>query len=336
MKRLLVLRPDRAGDALKTLPGLRAAREACPEWEIDLLASPYNSDIFSFEKGITCHTLSPRWESLSDSALQISIGQLLPKTYDVAVLLPCDPDPQAGRLLRMVSARRRVSRWSVEGEIDAFLHEKRDERENIARLFSTALRTNLSIAQISSRPSIDGHDRDEAANTLPGHRNRIVLCPFASQARRSLSESTAIRLIRQVARRKEVEILLPGIAADYDRFERIRKAASVGKQLKTIYPTSFRALSAYLERCTGLIGVDSGPLHLAIALEMPVLGLLGGCDRKRWYPMEAPQFRFLYRGLFDRFPTSLGLFWQAKRWLDGLTPAEDSVGPLPGPVPVLF
>jgi len=48
-----------------------------------------------------------------------------------------------------------------------------------------------------------------------------------------------------------------------------------------LFPTSILQLAALIEKAILFIGSDSGPLHLATALQTPVIGLLGPTDPKR-------------------------------------------------------
>lgn len=49
-------------------------------------------------------------------------------------------------------------------------------------------------------------------------------------------------------------------------------------------PTTLRQLAALLERCTAAVGNDSGPLHIASAMRIPVLGLYGRTNAKSHGP----------------------------------------------------
>jgi heptosyltransferase I len=51
-----------------------------------------------------------------------------------------------------------------------------------------------------------------------------------------------------------------------------------GQGIDTLGRLSLRQLMALLERCRLLVGADTGPLHLAVALGLPVVGLYGPDD----------------------------------------------------------
>ena len=67
----------------------------------------------------------------------------------------------------------------------------------------------------------------------------------------------------------------------------------------TLAPGSLGALAAWLRGARLLVGGDTGPLHLAHALGVPVLALHGPTDPARHGPYGAPE-----RTLFKRLPCS--------------------------------
>lgn len=60
-----------------------------------------------------------------------------------------------------------------------------------------------------------------------------------------------------------------------------------GQGIDTLGRLSLRQLMALLERCRLLVGADTGPLHLAVALGLPVVGLYGPDDPRFTGPYGA-------------------------------------------------
>jgi ADP-heptose:LPS heptosyltransferase len=55
--------------------------------------------------------------------------------------------------------------------------------------------------------------------------------------------------------------------------------------------------AALLQNCRLFVGNDSGPLHLAVALGLPTLGLFGPTAPEQFYPYDALRHRYVYKCL---------------------------------------
>ncbi len=341
LKKLLLVRPDRAGDAVKTLPALRALKERLAHWEIHVLATEFNDSLFSFETGIRVTSLPSHWEQLSDTELKRSISERAGTDFDIAVCLPCDATPEVKKIVAVLPAKRIYSvlpGTEYQLRFASGTPARSDERENIAFLMGTSLGIPLAAKGFPAAPVLSAMDRQEAKERLGHKRGKwYSLCPSASMAKRSLPPETVISVINLLSAKKEIEkILLPGGPWDFDKLEALKKACAQPEKVQPVFPSCFRGLGAYLERCDGLIGVDSGPLHLAMAIGLPALGFLGGCDKDRWYPMRDPRFTLCHRGLWGRFPTAWGSRRIIERWLSAAPNAQLSPTPWQTPIPVLF
>lgn len=341
LKKLLLVRPDRAGDAIKTLPALRAVKERLAHWEIHLLTTEFNDSLFSFETGVRVASLPSHWDQLSDVELKRSISERAGTDFDIAVTLPCDATPEVKKIVPLLPSKRIYSVLAgteFQLRFASGTPAGSDERENIAFLIGTSLGIPLQAQGFSAAPVLSAMDRQEAKEQMGLKRGKwYALCPSASMAKRSLKPETVISLINHLTAKKTVEkVILPGGPSDFEKLENLKKATARPEKVQAVFPACFRTLGAYLERCDGLLGVDSGPLHLAIAIGLPALGFLGGCDKDRWYPMKDPRFTFFHRGLLGRFPTGWGGRRIVDRWLAAAPDAELSPTPWQTPIPVLF
>ena len=96
-------------------------------------------------------------------------------------------------------------------------------------------------------------------------------------------------------------------------------AAAAGGAASPLDPGGLDALAAWLRGARLVLGGDTGPLHLAHALGVPVLALHGPTDPARHGPYGAPE-----RTLFRRLPCSFCYrrFAETKACLLELTPRE--------------
>lgn len=342
-QKILLVRPDRAGDALKTLPALRALLRQMPQTEVRLLTTSFNDSIFSFEPNVKTCPLPLHWEKLNDLDLGKVVADLLGGVFDVAIGLPADAVPELKKIMPAIPALKKYSRLPESHEHHHLAFPTgtpalQDERKNIAFLIGSALGIPLDIDGISNIPVLSTLDRQEALEHLGKKTGKwYALSPFAGEAHRHLTPKMVLACLDALGGVPQVEkIFISGGPTNYEALQTFRRNSRDPKKIQIVLPSSFRALAAYLERADGVIGAQSGPLHLSIAMGLPTLGFLGGCDLERWYPDRSGRFTLLQRGIFDRFRTRWGVQRHLKKWLratSGSTPAPIA---WQAPIPVLF
>ena len=84
-------------------------------------------------------------------------------------------------------------------------------------------------------------------------------------------------LLERLSRLEGVQVVLLGDAQDRQRF--LGQVPISGRGvIDSLGRLSLRHLAAVMERCRLVVGSDTGPLHLAVALGLPVVGLYGPDD----------------------------------------------------------
>jgi hypothetical protein len=331
--RILLLRPDKAGDAIKTLPALRALRLARPDLDIHVLSSEHNSSLFETEPGVTNHELPHQWQQWRPARLR---GYLfaggMPTSFSVAVNLLCDSFSEVDQLISLVPALRKFSiaktDWDTHTSPDLKVVQLpdsapagRDETRNISDILSSAFECDVAafLEKTNGAPVLTLEDRTEAEKLLPvTDQRRIGICPFAGTVQRSHSLKRWSKLLHKLSTKAdsiEWVVYCP---------EQQREAAMAllpersNARFHIVSPPRFRVLAACFEKMDAVVAVDSGPLHLAQAMQIPVLGFLSGGDSARWFAKPNPQDRLLRRGLLSRFPSYLEMWWALKRWVSPL------------------
>jgi heptosyltransferase I len=93
-------------------------------------------------------------------------------------------------------------------------------------------------------------------------------------------------LLQGLAHWKEVQVVLLGDEQDRQRFGGQLPISGPGA-IDGLGRMSLRQVMAVLERCRLVVGSDTGPLHLAVALGVPVVGLYGPDDPRFTGPYGA-------------------------------------------------
>ena len=127
-----------------------------------------------------------------------------------------------------------------------------------------------------------------------------AFCTGASKGPRAWHAERFAELAAQIVTEHGAGILVLG--GDADRAEAavvLRAAGNHG--IDAVGRTTVRQMAALLERCRVFVGNDSGPMHLAAALDRPVLALFGPGTPARTAPYMDPD---RYVALTNDYPCS--------------------------------
>lgn len=342
--RVLLLRPDKAGDALKTLPVLRALLARMPQHEYSLLCSEHNISLFAHEPGVRTYALPKNWKLMKAETLLSQLhAKGMPKSFDLTLSLLCDPFVETDTLLRVFPSEKKFAASFLNPELEGVVHKLalpeetpagRDETMNIAMLASQAFGLDLTTDALlyPASPRFIPADEHEALEMMGTKKGRwLGFCLFAGTNQRTHPLKRWEKFLPKATSGDEFQkFFLFGVPTDYLRMEKLRSLCERADDIELGFPSSFRALGAYLKRLDALVAVDSGPLHLSLSLGVPSLGILSGGDTARWFPRIGENDLLLRRGLFNRYPSVFEMHRAFRRWTPVSEP-EPAKAPAPAP-----
>jgi heptosyltransferase I len=104
-----------------------------------------------------------------------------------------------------------------------------------------------------------------------------------------------LALMEKLSRNPNFRIILFGDQTDREKLRSERETFS-SEIINTVGQLSLRQLMALIHRCRVIIGADTGPLHLAVGLGLPVIALYGA-DAPKWTGPYGEQHRVHYKKL---------------------------------------
>jgi ADP-heptose:LPS heptosyltransferase len=291
VKSLLLIRPDHLGDLLFLTPALHGLREALPGARITLLAGPWglpavrdNPDLDAieacvfpgFERWPKSGPLAP-YRFLFDRA-----HALHEKDFDAAVILRFDHWWGAW-LAAAAGIPRRIG--YDRPETRPFLTQAlpyragRHEAEQDAVLLEAAAATPAPWELGPMRFVVDEADRAWAGGWLQTRQVAagaplVAVHPGAGAAVKQWPAAAWAQVADQLAQAHGARILLTGAVGERGLTQAIAERMS-GTPVDAAGETTLGQLAALQERCALVIGSDSGPLHLAVAVGTPTIHLYG-------------------------------------------------------------
>ncbi|HVL67127.1 MAG TPA: glycosyltransferase family 9 protein [Vicinamibacterales bacterium] len=293
VRRILLLRLERIGDLLMTLPAIADVRAANPEAEIDLVVGSWNASVARHIEGVSrVETLDAAWLAREGAGLRMpallrAAAGWRSRRYDVAINF--EPDVRSNLLLAVAGARQTVGYRSAGGGalLDAALDydPSAHTADNARRLAAAAFRRPPAEGSPRTLRVPDEH-RHRAASLLDARRPPFVAVHAAGgRAVKQWDPERFAAVARALVTRRGATIVLTGTPADRRWIEPVRLGLPERAVVDlSSHDADLLTVAAVLERCELLVTGDTGPMHLAAAVGTPIVAVFGPSDPRRYAP----------------------------------------------------
>jgi ADP-heptose:LPS heptosyltransferase len=298
VRRVLLLRLERIGDLLMALDAIDDAKRAWPDAEIDLAVGSWNEPLARLIPGIgRIDVADAPWLTREESGHTWS--ELLgiarrwrSRRYDVVVNF--EPDIRSNVLAWVAGGARRVGYSSGGGGAlltDAvpyapLEHVSTNARRAIARAAPGAVAAGRRAPRLAPPPPAVA-----SARALLGGARRPLVGVHASGGRESkqwhLDRFAAVA--RAIAASHDATIVLTGAATDRPLVDAVRAGLRDASVIDACGRADLPVLAALLGELDLLVTGDTGPMHLAAAMDTPLIALFGPSDPRRYGPQSPVQ-----------------------------------------------
>ncbi len=298
-RKVVLLRASRIGDFLCATPAYRALRMSLPESEITMITLPILKELVLRSPHLDRFVAFPGYpgiaEQLFDAHRTICFfKEMLEEHFDLAIQMQ-GTGIYSNTFMLLLGSRTTAGFIRPEdtpGLLDAALPYPERVHEIEATL---ALTTFLGVP-------VQGKDTEfplwtsdhEAARTLLSQAEPpfIGLHPGAREATRRWPLERFGEVAADLCRLHGGTVIAVGDEED-EEVEHVL-AKGVGKHyLNIMGKTSLGTLGAVIERLSVLVTNDTGPAHIAYALDTPTVTIFGASDPNRYGPLQDGPFRVL-------------------------------------------
>ena len=298
--RILLVSLDNVGDLVFASALAPALRERFPSAALDLWCKAYAADVGRLVPGVSRVIASdPFW----DRAPGGSKGKLGPflralrdiraARYDLAVLASSQWRIAAALAMvgvpaRIARQRKRNQRW-----LTHVLPEEDRSRPVVAELGRIAHALGATPrAQYRLDPAPLTQRRAALSSMIEGPR-RVALHAFAGSRARCVGVA-AWRALGEALVRRDVDVVWIGSRGELDEI-RANGGSPRWHFADAIGDGSLFDAAALIAACDAFVGHDSGPLHIAAGLGVPVLGIFTPGEPKRTFPQGPGPARVIAR-----------------------------------------
>lgn len=265
IKNILAIRNDRFGEFLLNIPAIRALKETYPQAKLTVAV---NSAVRELAGVVECVDEVVVWDEVR--------GNLREYKFDLCVVL--NPTKEAHWAVFWAGIPMRVGydrKWGF-----LLTHKLKDTKQLGDR---HEVNCNLELVGLAGAKASDKTLKikvdDKLFREFIGQKI-VAIHPFTSDSVKQWPVGRFRELAQRIKRELGLKVVMVGLIGANDGVD--------DGIVDMINKTSLVELAALLKRCALLISCDSGPVHLAAAVGVPVIALfrndLVGKTAKRWGP----------------------------------------------------
>jgi ADP-heptose:LPS heptosyltransferase len=265
IKNILVVRNDRFGEFLLNIPAIRALKEKYPQAKLTLAVDSAVNDL---AKAVECVDQVVVWDQIRK--------ELRKHSFDICVVLNPTQEAHQSSFLAGIPVRVGYNRkWGF------LLTHKLKDTKHLGNRHEVDCNLELVGLLGAETPdkSLTIKVRDDSYRYF-FNQKIVIVHPFTSDPVKQWPLERFRELAQRIRSELDLKVIMAGLSPEvFEVSENI---------INMVNQTSLPQLATLLKRGSLVISGDSGPMHLAAAIGIPVIALfrndLPGKTAKRWGP----------------------------------------------------
>jgi heptosyltransferase-2 len=294
LKKVLIIRTDRLGDAILSTPVATAIKECHPQAEVCMLVNSGIADIIRVHLDIDDIIVDDlTYESSKPKGLFQLSEELRARNFDAAIVLHPTFRLTAALFLARIPWRVGTGfRWySFLFNKRHFEHRKDSQKHELDYNLNLAASIGARLNRVEFRFQIPRAVQNKISQFLVerdlrnGHPN-IIIHPGSGGSARDWRPECFGQLAQQLINTLGANVFITG-SKNEKHLEQTILRLTQNQPIPMTGKLSLLELGALMQEADLFISNSTGPLHLAVALGMPVIGLycpIRTCRPERWGP----------------------------------------------------
>ncbi len=290
---LLIVRTDRIGDVVLSLPLAEIVKRKYPACKVSFLVRNYTSSLVKDNPFID-HVLLVK-EKNNKLLINENIKELRSLKFDACIIVY--PTFLLALTIFLSRIKNRIGtgyRWySILFNRKVFEHRKYAEKHeleyNVGLLEVIGIKENVSPGKINFHLEVSDEERESIKNILRENevhiKNKLVIIhPGSGGSSVDLPTEKMIELTKQLSEFENLQILITGNNSEVELCEKFVINNSVNNLAGKLNLSQLNTLISFADL---FISNSTGPIHIAAALGKYVIGFypkILSCSVKRWGP----------------------------------------------------
>ena len=301
-KKILIVRTDRIGDVVLSLPMAELVKKKYPGCEVAYFIREYTSSLIDGNPFVDEVIIAE--ESEGKIPFLKNLNKIKSKNFDTCVI--ANPTLRISLMMFFAGINNRIGtgyRWySLLFNKKVFEHRKYGEKHelefNINLLNKIGIDLKSFTNEIKFHLKVDDKSSEKINSTLiergSKSENKIVIIhPGSGGSSVDLPKEKLIELTRMISKLKDVTIVITG---SKNESELCREFEVGGTVINLSGQLDLSLLKALINKADIFVSNSTGPMHIAAALGVHVIGFFPkilSCSQKRWGPYTEKKSIFI-------------------------------------------
>lgn len=290
--KLLVRSPNWLGDACMALPAIRSLKAGRPDLHLTILTPAKLKDLWKaipeIDDVIAIPAKASPWQVAT--ILKQNAPSPLEPAFDAALLLP--NSIRSALEVWLAKIPRRIGRVGKKGKCRAWLINQPFPDEIEKQIHESeqylAVARWLGAPEVKNRSETETETKPQNGLSFSKERLRIAIAPGAEYGSAKRWPADRFRTTMDLLSEKySIDWILLGTAAEETIAKEILSKKFLGHVENKIGSTSLAELIDILKTCDLLLSNDTGTMHLANVLAIPLVAIFGSTDPTRTGPQGA-------------------------------------------------
>lgn len=272
--KILLLRQDRIGDVIISVPVIKNLREKYPDARIDMLFGNYNIGICNAVENYISNTYCYKKNLIKDIPL---VKKLRKVKYDIIIDMFDNPSTTSAMLIKLIGPDFSVGLNKENNYLYSHIVPLPDRRKVhiVDRTANLLLAFGIDPAQLdlSLDYQVTGEDNARARELLGPKRKlrRLGINLSGSDRSKYWGTQNNIDFIQAVSRKhKELDIVVYGMRSEVDEINEILESTTARQ---APFVNSVHDFAVMLGTCDYLLTTDTSAVHFAAAFKIPTVVL---------------------------------------------------------------
>lgn len=283
IKKILLIRPEMIGDTILLTPIISAIKTCFPNSSIYLLLKPGIEEIVKNNPGVSGWIFVKPFGQL--------LSEIKKMKFDISIVFEDNPTPLYAFLCLLAGIKNRIGDknrlsygWTYNKGV--FINSANSNYHQVELYMELLKPLGIKKSQIPAKLHLDPEAEKIIDHLIPKSNKLFIGIHIGSGGgNKALAPRTYAQISDKLQERKDINVVLIGSNRELKTLDKIKLYAKK-PFIDLVAKLQLQQLFSTIKRLDLFIGIDSGPMHIAATLNVPIVCIFTAKDVSpiRWFP----------------------------------------------------